>query len=319
MAETIFERGLAPAIAVALALAATLPAAADTLPWQMAAGQNAPDTYGYDANSDYQPAPPYQAPTYQTIEPAQGGSYQDGQGVQGKRLPPVYPPSDNYSPYSNGTTSGDAYRPSTGSNYGDAYNPGYSAGDAYDPGTQPGYVSPAPDYTYTPPPANPPVDDGGFTIQEINAAGHRFFGSISGGLASVIEYAFKNQGRPNGYILGEEGGGAFVAGLRYGEGTLYTRDAGTHKVYWQGPSLGYDFGAEGSKTMILVYNLHGPSDIFQTFSGVGGQAYLVGGVGITYLSNGRVTLAPIRSGIGLRLGANVGYLKYTPNPTWNPF
>ena len=100
---------------------------------------------------------------------------------------------------------------------------------------------------------------------------------------------------------------------------LYTRDAGTHKVYWQGPSIGYDFGGEGSKTMILVYNLSDPSDIFHRFGGVQGSAYLIGGVGIQFQKYGDVILAPIRSGIGLRLGANVGYLKYTRRPTWNPF
>ena len=127
------------------------------------------------------------------------------------------------------------------------------------------------------------------------------------------------RGRPNGYILGEEAGGAFVAGLRYGEGTLYTKDAGDHRVYWQGPSVGYDFGAEGSKTMVLVYDLQSPGEIFTTYAGVDGSAYFIGGVGITYLARGHVALAPIRSGIGLRLGANVGYLKYTREPTWNPF
>ena len=165
----------------------------------------------------------------------------------------------------------------------------------------------------------PPPNDGTFTMREIVGAGHGFFGSISQGLGSVIEYAFKTQGRPNGYILGEDLGGAFVAGLRYGEGRLFTRDAGTHKVYWQGPSLGYDAGAEGSKVMVLVYNLRDPSDIYQRFGGVAGSAYVVGGVGLTFQQRGDIVLAPIRAGVGLRIGANVGYLKYTRRPTWNPF
>lgn len=185
------------------------------------------------------------------------------------------------------------------------------------------YVPPATDaygQTYEPPPSYaPPPQDDTFSIEEINHAGHRFFGRVTEGLASVIEHAFQQGGRPNGYILGEEGGGAFVAGLRYGEGTLVTRNAGTHKVFWQGPSIGYDFGAEGSKTMILVYNLTSPGDIFSTVAGVSGSAYVVGGVGITYLTDERVTLAPIRAGLGLRLGANIGYLKFTQAPTWNPF
>jgi hypothetical protein len=161
--------------------------------------------------------------------------------------------------------------------------------------------------------------DSGFSADEIKHAGHRFFGNVSMGFARVVEYAFQRAGRPNGYILGEEAGGAFVAGLRYGEGTLYTRDAGEHRVFWQGPSLGYDFGAEGSKTMVLVYDLRSPGEIYDTFGGVDGSAYFIGGVGITFLTRGHLALAPIRSGVGLRLGANIGYLKYTREPTWNPF
>ena len=164
--------------------------------------------------------------------------------------------------------------------------------------------------------------DGGqnsFSVDEIKGAGHRFFGEVSMDLARVIEYAFQRAGRPNGYILGEEAGGAFIAGLRYGEGTLYTKDAGNHRVFWQGPSVGYDFGAEGSKTMVLVYDLYSPSEIFNTYPGVDGSAYFIGGVGITFLARNHVRLAPIRSGVGLRLGANIGYLKYTRQPTWNPF
>lgn len=170
---------------------------------------------------------------------------------------------------------------------------------------------------YGPPPRRRRDDT--YSPDEILDAGHRFFGRVSSGLAEVIEYAFAKSGRPNGYILGEEAGGAFVAGLRYGEGTLYTRDAGRHKVFWQGPSIGYDFGAEGSKTMILVYDLRNPQDIYGTFGGVDGSAYFIGGIGITYQKRDHVTLAPIRAGVGLRLGANVGYLKYTRRPTWNPF
>lgn len=182
-------------------------------------------------------------------------------------------------------------------------------------GQQP-YPEAAPAY----PPQSPgPRQGETYTNDEIADAGHTFFGRVSVGLARVIEYAFQKAGRPNGYILGEEAGGAFVAGLRYGEGTLYTKNAGEHKVYWQGPSIGYDFGAEGSKTMILVYNLQRVEDIYDTFGGVDGSAYFIGGVGVTFQTHNHVTLAPIRSGVGLRLGANVGYLKYTRRPTWNPF
>jgi hypothetical protein len=161
--------------------------------------------------------------------------------------------------------------------------------------------------------------DNTYSSSEIIGAGHRFFGTVTQGLARVVEYAFQKQGRPNGYILGQDAGAAFVAGLRYGEGTLHTKDAGTHRVYWQGPSIGYDAGGDGSKVMVLVYNLRDPEDIYRRFGGVDGSAYIVGGVGLTFQKNGDVVTAPIRTGVGLRLGANVGYLKYTRAPTWNPF
>jgi hypothetical protein len=187
-------------------------------------------------------------------------------------------------------------------------------------------ISPQPDVgqPYQPAPGAEPTTasqggDGTFSMDEIKGTGHRFFGKVSVGFAKVVEYAFQRSGRPNGYILGEEAGGAFVAGLRYGEGVLYTKDAGEHRVFWQGPSVGYDFGAEGSKTMVLVYDLRSPGEIYNTFAGVDGSAYFIGGVGITYLARDDLVLAPIRSGVGLRLGANVGYLKYTREPTWNPF
>ncbi len=168
-----------------------------------------------------------------------------------------------------------------------------------------------------PSPSQPPP--GAYSSNEIMDAGHRFFGSVSKGLAKVVRRAFSSYGHPNGYILGEEAGGAFIAGLKYGEGTLYTKNYPPMKVYWQGPSLGYDFGGDGDKVMTLVYNLQYTPQIFERFVGVDGSAYLVGGVGMTFLRRGDVVLAPIRSGVGLRLGANVGYLKYTPSATWNPF
>ncbi len=205
------------------------------------------------------------------------------------------------------------------------YAPGASPSPSYSsPGAeQPGYngtsQSAAPGQPYQPYSAPETQSGGTYTLEEIKDAGGRFFGKVSMGFARVVEYAFQRAGRPNGYILGEEAGGAFIAGLRYGEGTLYTKDAGSFKVYWQGPSLGYDFGADGSKTMVLVYNLQSPGEIFDTFAGIDGSAYFIGGVGITFLGGDHVTLAPISSGVGLRLGANVGYLKYTREPTWNPF
>ncbi len=154
---------------------------------------------------------------------------------------------------------------------------------------------------------------------ELTSAGHRFFGNVSRGLASVIERAVSQWGLPNGYILGEEGSGAFVAGLRYGEGTLYTKNAGDLRVYWQGPSVGFDWGGDGARTMTLVYNLPATNAIYQRFAGIDGSAYIIGGFGMTALTANNIVLVPIRSGLGLRLGANIGYLKYTPRATWNPF
>jgi len=161
--------------------------------------------------------------------------------------------------------------------------------------------------------------DEGYTLDEIREASRGFFGSISTNLASVIEHAFKHWGQPTGYVLGKEGGGAFLAGLRYGEGTVFMRSGANRKVYWHGPSIGYDFGAEGSRTLFLIYSLKNPDGLYRAFTGIDGSAYLVGGVGVTLLKGGPVVLAPIRSGVGLRLGANIGYLRFSSEPTWNPF
>jgi hypothetical protein len=166
---------------------------------------------------------------------------------------------------------------------------------------------------------SPPPPSDRFSPGELIDAGHNFFGGVSRGLAQIIERAGSQWGLPNGYILGQEGGGAFVAGLRYGEGTLYTKNAGDLKVYWQGPSLGWDAGGEGARTMMLVYNLPATEAVYQRFGGVDGSAYLVGGLGMTVLTANNIVLVPIRSGVGLRLGANIGYLKFTREPTWNPF
>jgi hypothetical protein len=154
---------------------------------------------------------------------------------------------------------------------------------------------------------------------ELVDTGHKFFGTVSRGLAGVIEKAVSQWGQPNGYVLGQEASGAFFAGLRYGEGTLYTKNAGDLRVYWQGPSLGWDIGGEGARTMMLIYNLPSTRAVYQRFGGIDGSAYLVGGFGMTALTVDGIVVVPIRSGLGLRLGANVGYLKFTPSATWNPF
>jgi hypothetical protein len=143
--------------------------------------------------------------------------------------------------------------------------------------------------------------------------------TISQGLATVIERAVSQWGQPNGYILGQEAGGAIVAGLRYGDGTLYTKNAGDLRVYWQGPSVGFDWGGDGARTMMLVYNLPSTDAVYQRFAGIDGSAYIIGGFGMTALTANNIVVVPIRSGVGLRLGANLGYLKFTPTATWNPF
>jgi hypothetical protein len=169
-----------------------------------------------------------------------------------------------------------------------------------------------------PPPANAPQNQQ-YSSNEIIDAGHRFFGGISRGLAQIVEKAGSQWGLPNGYVLGQEAGGAVVAGLRYGEGVLYTKNAGDLRVYWQGPSLGFDFGGDGARTMMLVYSLPATEAVYQRFVGIDGSAYFVGGLGMTALTANNIVVVPIRSGVGFRLGANVGYLKFTPTATWNPF
>jgi len=164
-----------------------------------------------------------------------------------------------------------------------------------------------------------PAKADNYTAQEIIDSGHRFFGATSGGLATVIEKVFASYGLPNGYVLGEEGSGAFVGGLTYGEGTMYTKNAGDHHVFWQGPSVGFDFGGQGSRTMMLVYNMNDVSNVYNRFGGVAGSAYVVAGLGVEALKHGDVVLVPVRTGVGARLGVNVGYLKLTERPTWNPF
>ncbi|HEV2624026.1 MAG TPA: DUF1134 domain-containing protein [Xanthobacteraceae bacterium] len=168
-------------------------------------------------------------------------------------------------------------------------------------------------------PAPPPTPANQFSSNELVDAGHRFFGGVSRGLAMIVEKAVSQWGQPNGYILGEEASGAFVGGLRYGDGTLYTKNAGDLRVFWQGPSIGFDAGADGARTMMLVYNLPRTEAIFERFGGINGSAYFIGGFGMTALVANNITVVPIRSGVGLRLGANLGYLKFTTRPTWNPF
>jgi hypothetical protein len=168
------------------------------------------------------------------------------------------------------------------------------------------------------PPTPPAPVSGSYSAKDLVDAGSRFFGSVSQGLAAVVERAVSQFGLPNGYILGDEGSFALIAGARFGEGTLYTRNAGQHHLYWQGPSIGADIGGTGDRVMMLVYNLPAVPAIYDRFPGVQGTAHVVAGFGMTVVARDSVTIVPIISGVGARLGVNVGYLKFTDHQTFNP-
>ena len=167
--------------------------------------------------------------------------------------------------------------------------------------------------------ATNPGNPNSFNSNELVDSGHQCFGSASRGRALTLQEATRRWGEPNGYILGQEASGAIVGGLRFGEGTLYTRNAGQRRIYWQGPTLGFDVGGDGARTMMLVYNLPAVRDLYRRFGGVDGSAYFIGGFGMTAVTDGGIVVVPIRSGVGARLGINIGYLKFTGRPTWNPF
>lgn len=158
-----------------------------------------------------------------------------------------------------------------------------------------------------------------YSAEELLDTGSEFFGQVAQGLASVVERAISQFGLPNAYILGQEGSGALFAGARYGEGKMHTRNAGSRSIFWQGPSIGFDVGGDGSRVMMLIYNLPSIESIYGRYPGVDGSAYVVGGLGMTAMKYGDIYIVPIRSGVGARLGINIGYLKFTSEPTWNPF
>ena len=169
------------------------------------------------------------------------------------------------------------------------------------------------------PTARADEDDDTYSMEEISEKARGFFGETTEGLAKAIEKVFKDQGQPNGFIVGEEVSGAIVVGLRYGEGTLNRKTADPLTVFWQGPSIGWDFGGNVSKVFTLVYKLENDNQMFQRYPGVEGSVYLVAGFGVNYQKSGDVVLAPIRIGVGLRAGANVGYLHYNREHSWIPF
>lgn len=163
--------------------------------------------------------------------------------------------------------------------------------------------------------------DGTSTWQkdDLVGAAEGVFGKGASGLADMIEDLLKKQGEPNAYIVGREGGGALIFGLRYGSGTLYHKIEGQKPVYWTGPSIGFDAGANAASTFVLVYNLFDTEELFKRFGAGEGQAYLIGGFHVSYLRRGDKVLIPVRSGAGLRLGVNAGYMKFTHKQNWLPF
>jgi hypothetical protein len=171
------------------------------------------------------------------------------------------------------------------------------------------------------PAADSPAAGQTYTQNEIVNRAAGFFGTTTEGLARAVERVFSEKGSPNAYITGVEGSGAVVVGLRYGDGDLFMKANGDRpvKVYWQGPSVGFDIGGNASKVFTLVYNLPNTEAIYQRFPGVDGSAYLVAGIGVNYQQNGRIILAPMRTGVGLRAGANIGYLSYSKERNILPF
>jgi hypothetical protein len=168
-----------------------------------------------------------------------------------------------------------------------------------------------------PRPGNPPAEP--FTSEELVTNVSDFLGVTAESAGAAIERIFRDNGRPTGYIAGEEGSGAISVGARYGRGLLYMKNQPRIEVFWQGPSIGWDLGGNASRVFTLCYNLQYPDAIFRRFPGVEGSAYLVGGMGVNYQRADGITLAPIRAGVGLRLGANIGYLSYSRQRNIFPF
>ncbi|QCI94857.1 DUF1134 domain-containing protein [Novosphingobium sp. EMRT-2] len=171
-----------------------------------------------------------------------------------------------------------------------------------------------------PPPASAQAAPGNtYHEDDLIGAAEGVFGKGAKGLALMIRDILGKQGEPNGYITGREAGGALVVGLRYGSGTLHHKVEGERPVYWTGPSIGFDAGANAGNTFVLVYNLYDSEDLYHRFGAGEGQAYLVGGFNVSYLRRGDVVLIPVRMGVGLRLGVNAGYMKFSHKQNWLPF
>lgn len=188
----------------------------------------------------------------------------------------------------------------------------------------PAYTPPATGATYAPAaqPAStptPPANGTTYHQDDLIGAAEGVFGKGAKGLAQLIQDILKKQGEPNAYIIGREAGGAFALGLRYGSGTLYHKIEGQRPAYWAGPSIGFDAGANAADTFVLVYNLNNTEDLYHRFGAGEGQAYMVGGFNVSYVRRGDIVLIPVRMGVGLRLGINGGYMKFSKKQNWVPF
>lgn len=206
----------------------------------------------------------------------------------------------------------------------------------YTPSPTPTPLPPAyqdvPDDAYAPPPASAPASElpppnptaatqaaETYKRDDVLAAAEDTFGKGAEGLAGLVEKLLREQGEPNAYIAGREAGGALVVGVRYGSGVMTHKVEGQRKVFWTGPSLGFDVGGDANKVFVLVYNLYDTQEIYRRFPAVEGRLYFVGGFAATYLRRGNTVLIPIRLGVGWRLGANVGYMNITEKSRWLPF
>jgi hypothetical protein len=205
---------------------------------------------------------------------------------------------------------------------GDYRDPGQTAPAEAPPSPEPGFTDAVPSPAAPPPQAElAPAAGPGDTYKEddLIGAAEGVFGKGAQGVAKMIQGILKKQGEPNGYIVGREAGGAIGVGLRYGSGTLYHKVEGQMPVYWTGPSIGFDLGANAGSTFVLVYNLYDTDQLYERYPAGEGDAYVVGGLTASYLRKGNVVLIPIRVGAGLRLGVNAGYMKFSRKQRWLPF
>jgi len=197
--------------------------------------------------------------------------------------------------------------------------PAPASAQANPPIEQPEGTRPLPTASHAEIAARDKIAGGTYEEGDVLAAAEGVFGKGAAGLAGLIEKLFKEQGRPNGYIAGREAGGAVIVGVRYGSGTLFHKIEGQRKVFWTGPSVGFDLGANAAKTFVLVYNLEDTQNLFRRFPAAEGDVYVIGGFTASYLRSGNIVLVPIRLGVGWRLGANLGYMRFSDHGRWLPF